>query len=249
MAPTTSDRPSAAAVVRLVDGDANWLRARALLLRRSGFRVDTFATAAAFLARRDDDEPGCVVLDLDTPEAGVLAVQRAIAAAEHALPVIFLARRGDVQASGRALKNGAIDFLTKPVATDELINGVRRAIAVDQAARMERRARQDLRARYESLTSREREVFALIARGLLNKQIAWALGTSERTIKAHRANVMRKMALDSVVHLVRAAAGLQDQGWACPHPSPAASRESGGRSVCIGDTSAAARGESENRGR
>jgi FixJ family two-component response regulator len=210
MAARISDRPSAAAVVRLVDGDRLWLRSLALLLRRSGFRVDTFDTTAAFLARRDDDEPGCVVLDLDMPEAGVLAVQRAIAAAENALPVIFLTRHGDLQASGRASKNGAIDFLTKPVGADELINGVRRAIALDEAARSERRARRDLRARYESLTSREREVFALVARGLLNKQIAWELGTSERTIKAHRANVMRKMALDSIVDLVRAAAGLSD---------------------------------------
>jgi FixJ family two-component response regulator len=205
-----SDRPSAAAVVRVVGGDTVWLRSLAPLLRRSGLRVDTFDTAAAFLARRDDDEPGCVVLDLDMPEAGVLAVQRAIAAAENALPVIFLTRHGGVQASGRASKNGAIDFLTKPVAAGELVNVVRRAIALDEAARSERRARQDLRARYELLTSREREVFTLVARGLLNKQIAWELGTSERTIKAHRANVMRKMALDSVVHLVRAAAGLQD---------------------------------------
>jgi FixJ family two-component response regulator len=108
------------------------------------------------------------------------------------------------------MKSGAIDFLTKPVSGGEVLDAVRRALALDQAARRERRARALLRARYEALTAREREVFTLVAQGLLNKQVAAALGTSERTIKAHRANVMRKMAAESVADLARAADGLAD---------------------------------------
>jgi FixJ family two-component response regulator len=121
------------------------------------------------------------------------------------MPVIFLTGRGDLKSSVRAMRGGAVDFLTKPVSADELIAAVRRAIAADVAGRAERHERRDLSARYESLTRRERQVFTLVARGLLNKQIADELGTSERTVKAHRAHVMRKMRASSVVDLVRAA--------------------------------------------
>jgi FixJ family two-component response regulator len=203
----TSDGAPGAPIVRLVDGDPVLLREVELLLRTSGFRVERYDTTSAFLAGHDG-RPGCIVLDVDTPEAGGLHVQRAVAAGDNPLPVIFLTARGDVQTSVRAMKSGAVDFLTKPVAANDLIDAIRRAIALDAASRAERRARNDLRTRYQSLTTREREVFIRVARGLLNKQIAWDLGTSERTIKAHRANVMRKMALGSVADLARAAGRL-----------------------------------------
>jgi len=143
------------------------------------------------------------------PGFGGLELQDAIAQAREPLPVIFLTGQGNVRTSVRAMKSGAIDFLTKPVSADELIDAVQRAIAIDEAMRAERYGLRELRARYETLTPREREVFALVARGLLNKQIAGELGTSERTAKAHRANVMQKMQMDSVAELARAAARLE----------------------------------------
>jgi FixJ family two-component response regulator len=191
-------------VVHVVDDDAFFLRAVSRLLAAAGFEVATYATADDFLARRAD-APGCAVLDLHMPGPGGLEIQDALARVDDPLPVIFLTGRGDVQSSVRAMKGGAVDFLTKPVAADELAEAVRRAIAVDAAARAERREQRELRARYESLTRREREVFALVARGLLNKQVAGELGTTERTVKAHRARVMKKMRASSVADLARAA--------------------------------------------
>jgi FixJ family two-component response regulator len=181
----------------------------ALLLETAGFRVSTYDSAEAFLSDRDTS-PGCAVLDLHMTGAGGLELQQAILEAENPVPVIFLTGRGDVHSSVRAMKRGAVDFLTKPVAGDELLDAVRRAIALDRTARRKRRERAQLRARYDALTAREREVFSFVARGLLNKQVAAALGTSERTIKAHRANVMRKMGAESVADLARAADRLAD---------------------------------------
>jgi FixJ family two-component response regulator len=143
------------------------------------------------------------------PGFGGLELQAAIARAREPLPVIFLTGQGNVRTSVRAMKSGAIDFLTKPVSADELIDAVQRALATDAATRAERHGLRELRARYQTLTPREREVFALVARGRLNKQIAGELGTSERTAKAHRANVMLKMRMESVAELARAAARLE----------------------------------------
>ena len=196
-------------VVRVVDDDPALLRALTLLLETAGFRVSTYGGAEAFL-RDPDTSPGCAVLDLQMTGAGGLELQQAILEAENPLPVIFLTGRGDIHSSVRAMKSGAVDFLTKPVSGEELLAAVRRALALDEAARRERRDRAQLRARYDALTARERQVFALVARGLLNKQIAAALGTSERTVKAHRANVIRKMQVESVADLARAADRLAD---------------------------------------
>ena len=206
-APDDRHRPDS--VVRVVDDDPALLRSMALLLEAAGFRVNTYDSAEAFLSG-SDASPGCAVLDLHMTGAGGLELQQAILRAEHPVPVIFLTGRGDVHSSVRAMKRGAVDFLTKPVAGDELLEAVRRAIALDRTARRTRRERAALRARYDALTAREREVFTLVARGLLNKQIAAALGTSERTIKAHRANVMRKMGAESAADLVRAADRVAD---------------------------------------
>lgn len=196
-----------APVVHVVDDDPSFLRAVSRRLEAAGFTVEAFASAEAFLAR-SMRSPGCVVLDLRMPGASGLDVQEALLRSDEPLPVIFLTGHGDVPVSVEAMKRGAVDFLTKPVAGEELVDAVRRAIALDAAARGERQTLRQLRSVYARLTRRERQVFALVARGLLNKQIAGQLGASERTIKAHRAQVMRKMGLQSVADLTRAAERL-----------------------------------------
>lgn len=194
-------------VVYVVDDDPSFSRALSRRLEAEGFQVVAFDSAEAFLSALTDG-PGCVVLDLRMPGAGGLDVQEALARRPDPLPVVFLTGHGDVHSSVRAMKAGAVDFLTKPVTGDELVEAVRRAIAVDESARASRRQVRDLRARYERLTPREREVFALVARGLLTKQIAGELGTAERTVKAHRARVMEKMGVQSVAELALAAQWL-----------------------------------------
>lgn len=194
-------------VVRVVDDDPSFLRAVSRRLEAAGFRVEPFESPEAF-ALHYTDAPGCVVLDLKMPGIGGLELQQSLARAQDPLPVIFLTGQGDVRSSVQAMKGGALDFLTKPVVGEELIEAVHRAIASDLAAREDRRRLRELQASYARLTRREREVFSFVARGLLNKQIAGELGTSERTVKAHRACVMRKMGAASVADLTRAAERL-----------------------------------------
>jgi FixJ family two-component response regulator len=194
-------------VVHVVDDDPSFSRAVSRRLEAEGFEVVTFDSAEAFLSALTDG-PGCVVLDLRMPGAGGLDVQEALARRADPLPVVFLTGHGDVHSSVRAMKAGAVDFLTKPVTGDELVEAVRRAIGLDESARASRRQARDLRSRYARLTPREREVFALVARGLLNKQIAGELGMAERTVKAHRGRVMEKMELQSVAELALAAERL-----------------------------------------
>ncbi len=191
-------------VVHLVDDDPSLLRAVSRLMRADGFTVEVFDSAEAFLAYRDhgQDTPGCVVLDLEMPGMDGLEVQEILSRQREPLPVIFLTGHGDVPSSVRALKRNAIDFLQKPVPEDDLIAAVKRALASDAEARERRRREQELVTRYEGLTRRERQVLVLVARGLLNKQIAFELGTVERTIKAHRAQVMAKMQAQSLAELV-----------------------------------------------
>lgn len=195
-------------IVRVVDDDPTLLRSLARLLSAAGLRVETYESAEAFLGRYDGS-PGCALLDLQLGESGGLELQETIRKLDEPIPVIFLTGHGDVRSSVRAMKGGAVDFLIKPISAGALLDTVRIACAADVETRRDRRDRAELRARYDILTPREREVFALVARGLLNKQMAAALGTSERTVKAHRANIMRKMALDSVASLARAAERLQ----------------------------------------
>jgi len=193
--------------VCVVDDDASFLRAVSRRLEAADFEVEAFSSAEAFLARRSHS-PGCVVVDLRMGGQSGLELQDAIAGMDEPLPVIFLTGHGDVPSSVRAMKRGAVDFLTKPVSGDELVDVVRRAIALDANTRAERQALRELHGRYARLTARERQVFAFVARGLLNKQIAGELGTTERTVKAHRAHVMRKMEAQSVADLTRAAERL-----------------------------------------
>lgn len=194
-------------LVRVVDDDPSFLRAVTRRLEAAGFEVAGFSSAEAFLAR-PGAAPGCVVVDLRMGGQSGLQLQEAVARSEEPLPVVFLTGHGDIQSSVRAMKQGAVDFLTKPVSGEALIDAVERAVAIDIGARADRQKVRELRARFGSLTAREREVFALVVRGLLNKQIAGQLGTSERTVKAHRANVMQKMHASSVPDLTRAAERL-----------------------------------------
>ena len=193
-----------APLIYLVDDDPSFLRALSRRLRAAGYRVETFGSAEEFLTRRRSDAAGCAVLDLQMPGPGGLELQEALAQADEPLPVVFLTAHGDISSSVQAMKRGAVDYLTKPVRGNELLDAVQRALARGTAARETQRQKREWGARYESLTPREREVFALIVRGLLNKQISDVLGTSERTVKAHRGQVMHKMGVQSPAELGRA---------------------------------------------
>ena len=204
------DERYVAPIVYLVDDDRSFLRALSRRLRAAGYQVEAFGSAEQFLSQRRSEAPGCAVLDLQIPGPGGLGLQQALAKAEEPLPVVFVTGHGDVPSSVRAMKQGAVDFLTKPVEGHELLEAVEQALARGAAAREKRRLQRQWRARYESLTLREREVFALVVRGLPNKQIADVLGTSERTIKAHRGQVMHKMGVQSPAELGRVVEWL---GW------------------------------------
>jgi FixJ family two-component response regulator len=179
------------------------LSAVSRLLRSSGLEVRTFSSAQAFFAQHAPEDRGCVILDLSMPGRDGLDVQHALAGDDCPLPVVFLSGHGDVVSSVRAMKAGAVDFLTKPVEAQALMVAVRRALDNDSVARAAREARRAVRTRMASLTPRERQVMAQLVEGRLNKQIAAELGASEKTIKVHRARVLQKMAARSIAALVR----------------------------------------------
>jgi FixJ family two-component response regulator len=191
------------AVVFVVDDDPSVRRALARVLRSEGYTVETFASAAELLARDLGEQPSCVVLDLCMPGIGGLELQARLCAAGAEPAIVFLSGRADVPAAADAMKAGAIDFLVKPFQSDALLAAVRRALARDAAARRARSERDELAARHRWLTRREREVMTLVVDGLPNKRIADRLGTSEKTVKVHRARVMTKMAAPSLPELVR----------------------------------------------
>jgi FixJ family two-component response regulator len=192
------------ATVHVVDDDAGLRKALGRILEAAGYRVRTYASAGDFLlAERCQGGPACLVLDVQMPGPSGLDLQTALARQAAPLPVVFLTGHGDIPMTVRALKAGAVDFLTKPVEGKALLAAVDAALAQDASGRTEREERRALQARYEALSPREREVFALVVTGRLNKQIAGEIGAAERTVKAHRARVMEKMQAGSVADLVR----------------------------------------------
>jgi FixJ family two-component response regulator len=193
-------------IVHVVDDDDSVRTGVVRLLQAAGFEARGYASAGEFLLGRSDrNAPGCVVLDVRLPGPSGLDLQEALARLAVPLPIVFLTGHGDIPMSVRAIKGGAVDFLTKPVSRDTLLAAVRTALARDAETRAARARVHALRARYETLTPREREVFAGVVAGKLNKQIAADLGTAERTVKAHRAQVMDKMHVASVAELVHIA--------------------------------------------
>ena len=196
--------------VFLVDDQPAILKALGRLLTAAGYEVQAYESARAFLDSGNAATPGCLVLDLSMPEMGGLALQQALAERASALPVIFLSGHGDLDSGIRAMKQGAADFLTKPVDGEQLVAAVQLALARNTQARAADAERGDILQRLASLTPREREVMALVAEGLLNKQVAAQLGTVEKTVKVHRARVMAKMQVRSVSALVRLVDRVRD---------------------------------------
>jgi FixJ family two-component response regulator len=193
------------ATVYVVDDEPDMLKALERLLGAAGFSVQTFSSPERFLAQHDDMAPGCIVLDLALPGLNGLELQQALQAQGSALSIVFLTGRGDIAASVRAMKLGAADFLTKPVDADELIAAVDAALERNREHRADQAEKHLVASRLAALTVREREVFELIAQGRRNKQIAAECGTVEKTIKFHRANLMRKLGVRTVADLVRLA--------------------------------------------
>jgi len=202
----------ATATIHVVDDDESLRTALVRLLRAAGYAVRTYASAGDFLLNKPENAPGCMILDVRMPGPSGFELQEAIAKLDESLPIIFLSGHGDIPMSVRAIKAGAVDFLTKPVRRETLLQAVRTALAGSAERCATRERLHSLRSRYESLTPREREVFARVVSGKLNKQIAGELGTCERTVKAHRARVMEKMQLTSVAELVHAADLLMGGG-------------------------------------
>jgi FixJ family two-component response regulator len=199
--------------VFIVDDDPAVLRGLARLLAAAGFRTRTFGSPDVFLSQHDPTEPGCAVLDVSMPDLDGLALQKRLFEAGIERPIIFVTGQGDVPTSVRAMKAGAIDFLTKPVSAEALLEAVARARELDAQARHSREETASVEALLARLTPREREVFTHVVAGRLNKQIAGDLGTVEKTIKVHRGRMMSKLGVRTVQDLVRLAerAGIRPQ--------------------------------------
>ena len=192
--------------VFVVDDDASVRKSLVRLLKSAGYRPESCPSAEEFLERWEQDpRPGCVLLDIQMPGLDGLQLQQRLQASVHGIPIVFITGHGDIPMSVKAMKAGAVDFLPKPFRDDDLLGAVQQAIRRDIQQRAVRAEREAFEKRYGTLTSREREVMALVVRGLLNKQIASELGASEKTIKIHRGRVMEKMKVQSVADLVRAA--------------------------------------------
>ena len=203
-----ANRDRAAVLVHIVDDDASLRSALSRLLGAAGYDVAAYDSADSFLQAQPADRPGCILLDMNMPGLSGLQLQEHLAKRRSALPIVFLTGEGDIAMSVRAIKAGAEDFLSKPVASADLFDALERAVQRYERAAKENGELNDMAARVATLTPREHEVFSLVVQGLLNKQIAYQLGNTERTVKAHRHSVMEKMQVSSLAELVLVASRL-----------------------------------------
>jgi FixJ family two-component response regulator len=207
------------AIVYVIDDDVSVREGMADLLRSVGHKVQSFGSAQDFLDGKRPDAPGCIVLDVRLPGPSGLEFQRTLSKSNMQLPIIFISGHGDIPMSVRAIKSGAIEFLTKPVHEQQLLDAVQAGIEQDRARREEAKSVSEFHERFQSLTPREREIFNLVVSGRRNKQIAADVGLSEMTVKVHRSQITRKMRAKSLVDLVRMADKLGISAKASQEPT------------------------------